>query len=154
MSDVLATTMQQVKDVPVTIAVPELEGSQALNPQTVQLTKLRLCLFWYLPYWISPLLAVPQWGPICWVHCQPTRKKQDWSPSSSLGNHHDKRTHVNSQEVESRSEHSCTQGEEDMLTLALEIRPSSEPQGQEPTSPPSSPTRPLLILTMVQWGKP
>ena len=71
----------------------------------------------------------------------PMQKKQDCSPSSTLGDQLNKQTHVDSQEIKVRSEHSSTKGNEDMPKLALEARPSSEPQGQEPTSPPSSPTK-------------
>ena len=52
-----------------------------------------------------------------------TQKKQDCSPSSSLGNHCNKRTHVDSQEVKARSEHSSTWGEEDTLTLNWRLGP-------------------------------
>ena len=45
------------------------------------------------------------------------------------------------QEIEAKSEHSSTQGEEDITALASEVGPSSEQQGQGPTSPPSSPTK-------------
>ena len=48
---------------------------------------------------------------------------------------------VDSQGVELRSKHSSTQGYADMPKLPPEARPSSVPQGQEPTSPPSSPTK-------------
>ena len=58
-----------------------------------------------------------------------------------MSDHCDRRTHIDSQEVKARSEHSSTQGEEDMSGLALEVRLSSEPHRQEPTSPPSSPTK-------------
>ena len=78
----------------------------------------------------------PSGAPICWVPCYPTKKKWDHSPSGSLNNHCDKRTHVNPQEVKARSEHSTTQGE-----LVLEAGLSFKQQGQEPTSPPSSPAR-------------
>ena len=49
--------------------------------------------------------------------------------------------HVNSKEIKARGEHSSTKGDEDMPKLAPEVRPSSELQGQESTSPPFSPTK-------------
>ena len=72
----------------------------------------------------------------------PTWKKWDCSSSSSLSNHHDKRTHIDSEEVKARSEHSSAQGDEDMTKLVMEAGPSfNQQQGQEPTNPTSSPTR-------------
>ena len=53
-----------------------------------------------------------------------------------------KQTHLDSPEIEVRSKHSCTQGNENMPKLVLEAaEPSSKPQEEEPTSPPSSPTK-------------
>ena len=56
----------------------------------------------------------------------PTQKNWNCSLSGSLSNHCDKRTCVNSQEVESKSEHRSTQGKEDMHALVLKARSSLE----------------------------
>ena len=142
MSDALATAMQQEEDVPATIAAPELEGSQAPDPSDSPVHQTET-----LPLPVPPLLDIPFVGtplvgcPFAGFIAGPTQKKVDCSSSGSPGNHHDKRSHVVSQEVKAKSEHSSTQDKQDMPTLASEVRPSSEPQGQEPTNAPSSPTK-------------
>ena len=81
-------------------------------------------------YSFTVFLAIPTW------------KKWDCSFSSSLSNHCDKITHVSSQEGKANNEHSSAQGDEDTPKLVLEAGPSfNQQQGQEPTSPPSIPTR-------------
>ena len=138
MNDALATTVQQEEDIPVTITVPKPEGSQAPDASDSPGHQTET-----LPLPVPPLPYIPFVGttpvgcPFAGFIASPTQKKWDCSPSSSLGNHCDKRT----QEVEARNEHSSTQGKEDTPMLASEVRPSSEPQVQEPTSPPSSPTK-------------
>ena len=80
--------------------------------------------------------------PICWIHCQlPIKRKKDCSSSGALGDQCNKQTCVDSLVVKVRSEHSSTKDNEDIHKLEPEARPRSEPQGQEPTSPPSSPTK-------------
>ena len=74
-------------------------------------------------------------------HPSNDQKEQDHYSSGAIGDQCNKQTCVNSQEVEGRSEHSSTKGDEDMLEVAQEARPSSKLQGQEPTSPPSSPVK-------------
>ena len=144
MSNALATATQQEQDVPTTIAVPEPEGSQAPDPSDCP-PHQPLSSDFTSPS--TPLPDIPFVGttlvgcPFAGFIANPTQKKWDCSSSSSISHHCNKRTHVNSQEVEDKSEHSSTQGKEDMPTLASEVRPSSKPQGQEPTSPPSSPTK-------------
>ena len=61
-NNVLDTAMQQEEDVSATITVPKLKAHQLWAPQTVQLIQLEICICQYLPYWISLLLALPQWG--------------------------------------------------------------------------------------------
>ena len=142
MSDVLATAMQKEEDILVTISASKLEGSQALEPSDSLAPWTET-----LPLPVPPLLDIPFVGtpqvghPFAWFIASTTQKKWDHSPNSSLSDHHDKGTCVDFQEVEARSEHSFTQGEEDTPALVSEVRPSSEPQGQEPTSSPSSPTK-------------
>ena len=71
-----------------------------------------------------------------------TQKKWDCSSSGSLSDHHDKKTCVDSQGVEARSKHSSAQGDKDTPESVLEAGPTfKQQQGQEPTSPPSSPIR-------------
>ena len=71
----------------------------------------------------------------------PHRKKGDSSSSGTLGYRHNKQTHVDSKEVKVRSEWSSAQGDENTPNLILEAGSNSEPQGQEPIHPPSSPTK-------------
>ena len=142
MGNVLATTAQQEEDVPATIAVPEPEGSQALDPSDSPAHQTET-----LPLLVPPLTDIPFVDTPLVGHsfagfiAHPTQKKQNCSSSGSLGNHCNKRVHVDSVEVKAKSEHSSTQDKEGMPALALEVRPSSKPQGQEPTSPPSRPTK-------------
>ena len=75
----------------------------------------------------------------------------DHSSSSSLGNHCDKRTCISFQEVEARSEHSSAWTNENMPELVLEVRPSHEQQGQEPSSPLPVQLGLPLILMMGLW---
>ena len=67
----------------------------------------------------------------------PLWKKRDCFPSRSFGNHHSKRTWVDSQEVEDRSKLSSTWGGDYMPELILVTRPSSAQQKQGSFSPPS-----------------
>ena len=142
LSGVLATAMQQDEDIPATTTAFKPEGSLAPCPSYSP-----ACPPGTLPLPILPLQDIPFVGtpfigcPFVESLAIPTQKKWYCSPSNSLGNHHDKRTHVDSQEVEARSEHSSAQGNEDMPELVLEAGPSFNQQRQEPTSPPSSPTR-------------
>ena len=100
--------------------------------------------------------------PLCW-HCPSgdpfaeflavsTQKKLDCSSSSSLDDHHDKRTHVSSQEVEAMSEHSSAQDNEDMPKLVLGTGISFK-QNNSRTLPAPLPVQPgpLLMLMMVLW---
>ena len=76
---------------------PSLRYHWLQAPQAVQLAYPELCHFQYPPHWISPLKALPQWGThLLSSLLSPHRKKQDHSLSSSLGDHHDKRTSVDS----------------------------------------------------------
>ena len=107
-----------------TVTVPELEGSQALDPsdspahQTETLPLSSTSLTRYPLFWHSPSGV-----PICWVHCWPHTEKVGLTlPVAHLAII---MTHVDSQEVEAKSEHSSRQGEEDMPVLALGARPSS-----------------------------
>ena len=125
-----------------TTTVPELEGSKALDPSDSPAHHNGTP-----PTPLPPLLDIPFVGtppvghPISRFFVNPMQKKWDCFPSGTLSDLCYKWTHVNSQEVEVRNKHSTVQGKEDTPTLASEARPSSVPQGQEPTSPPSSPTK-------------
>ena len=139
----LATAAQQDEDVPATTTASKPEGSLAPDPSSSPAWPPRT-----LPLPVPPLLDIPFVGtplvglPFAGVLGVTTWKKWDPSSSSSLGNLHDKRTHDHSQEVKAKSEHSSAQGNEDMPKLLLEAGPYLKQQkGQEPTIPPSSPTR-------------
>ena len=89
-----------------------------------------------------PFVGTPQAGhPIAGFIVSLTQKEGDCFSSGTLEDQYNKWTCVDSQEVEVRSEHSSTKGDENILKLAPEARTSSEPQEQEPTSPLSSPTK-------------
>ena len=138
MSEALATEGSQA---------PDLSDSPAHQTGTPPLL--------VLPFLDIPFVCTCQVGhPFAGIIAGPTQKKWDCSSSNTLGDQCNKWTHFDSQEVEVRSEHNSTQGDEDMPKLVMEARPSSEPQGQEPTSPLPVQSRPLLILTMVLWWEP
>ena len=85
------------------------------------------------------MLALPQLDAHLLGSLLAPCRKSGTAPA--LGDQCNKGTHVGSQVVKVRSEHISTKGNEAMPKSAQETRPSSEPQGQEPTSPPSSPTK-------------
>ena len=124
MSRALATTTQQDKDVPATTTASQPEGSLAPGPQAVQLIDPELHHFQYLPYQISPCRHSPLGHPFAEFLAIPTQKKQDWPSSSSLSDHCNKKTHIDSQEVEARSEGSSAQGDGDMPKLVPDVGPS------------------------------
>ena len=118
MSRALTNAMQQVEVVPATTTASEPEGSLAPGPSSSSTQPPETP-----PLPVPPLPDIPFVGTPP-VRCQfaeflviPTQKKQDHSPSGSLINHHNKRTCVNSPEVEARSEHSSAQGDEDTPKL-------------------------------------
>ena len=101
---------------------------------------------WTLPLQVPLLLDIPFVGTPP-VGCPLTRfiishaEKWDHSPSSAFSDQCNKQTYINSQEVNVRSEHSSTNGKEDIPKLDERLGPSYNPQGQGPTSCPSSPTK-------------
>ena len=122
MSGVKATAMQQDEEVP---AASDPEGSPAPGPSSSPAHPLGTPL----PP-VPPLPNIPLVGTIL-VGCQfaeflaiSTHEKQDYSSSSSLNDHHNKRTQVDSQEVKARSEHNSEQGDENMPKLVLGIEPA------------------------------
>ena len=64
----------------------------------------------------------------------PLQKKRDYSPSGSFSDHHSMRTQVSSLEVEVRSEHNSTWGDDYMPKLIPETGPSSGQWRQESSS--------------------
>ena len=71
----------------------------------------------------------------------PLQKRRDCSPSGSFGNHHGKRTWVNSPEVDVRSEHRSTWSGNCTAEVIPDNRPSSAQQKQGSSNPLSSPTK-------------
>ena len=141
-NEVLATAAQWEEDIPWTATVPDPESSQVLNPPDSPAHHTGIPTPLVPPLLDIPIVGTPLVGhPFAWFIVDPMQKREDCFPSSTLGDLHYKWTHVNPQEVEVRSEHSCVQGEEDLPTLTSEARYSSKPQGQEATSGPSSPTK-------------
>ena len=140
--EVLATAMQQGKNVQSTATAAELEGSLALDPSSSPAHPIGTPPLPGPPLPDIPFVGTPQVGhPFAEFLAISTEKKWDCSSSSSLDNHQNKRTGVDSQEVKVRSEHSSAQGDEDTSKLIPETGTSFEQWGQEPVSPPSSPTR-------------
>ena len=143
MSGALATATQQDEDVPATTTASEPEGSLASGPSSSPTHPPRTPPFRVPPLLDIPFVSIPPVEcPFAEFLAVPTQKKWDCSSSSSLSDHCHKRTHVNSQEVEARSEHSSTQDDEDMPKSVPEAGPSfKQQQEQEPTRPSSGPTR-------------
>ena len=155
MSRLLATAAKQDENVPVTTNASEPKGSPAPGPSSSpdhppgtpplpgaslpDISSVGIPLVGYL---IAVFLAIP------------TQKKWDHSPSSSLRDHCDKRTHVDFQEVEARSKHSSAQGNQDMPKLVPEAGPSfNQQQGQEPTSPSSQSNQGHCSSWWWYWGR-
>ena len=143
-SGTMATAVQQDEDVP---AASKPEGSLAPGPSSTQVHQPRTP-----PLLVPPLLDIPLVGnpsvghPFAEFLTISTQKKWDQSPSGLLNHHHNKRTHIDSQEVEARCEHSSAQDNEDMPKLIPGTGTSFKQWGQEPVSPPSSPTRATIDL--------
>ena len=132
MSGALATTMQQDEDIPATSAASEPEGSPAPGPSSSpthppQTPSLPVPPLPDIPFVGTPLVGFP-FAEFLAVF---TQKKWDYSSSGSLNDHHDKTTHVDSQEVEARSEHSSAQGNEDMPKFI----PEAVPKGRNLSAP-------------------
>ena len=127
MSKALATATKQGKNIQYTATPPELEGSLASDPSSSPAHPIGTPppLIPLLP--VIPFVGTPPVG-----HSFPgftassTPKKQDESSSSSLSDHHDKRTCIGSPEIEVRSEHSSPWGDENMPKLVPEAGPSFE----------------------------
>ena len=124
MDDALAAAMQQGKTALATAGMPELE-----EPPTPGLSSNPACST-EIPPTIPLLLDLPFEGTPS-MGCSffeslagPLQKKRTHSPSRSFGNHHSKRTQVDSPEVEVSSEHSSTQGSDYMPKVIPETRPS------------------------------
>ena len=151
MSEALATTMQQDEDIPTSTTVPEPEGSLAPGPSNTPAHQTGPLLLPVPPLPDIPFVGTPSNGcPFAGFIASPTQKKWDQSSSNSLGNHHNKRTHVGSQEVEARSENSSAQSDEDTPKLVLEAGPSFKQQGNLPAPLPVQPGPPLILM-MVLW---
>ena len=133
--------MQQ--DVPATTTASDPEGSLAPSSSSSPAHPPGTPPLPVPPLLDMPFIGTPLVGhPFAEFLAIPTQKKWDCSSSTSLDNHHDKRTHVDSQEVKARSEQSSAQGDEDTPKLLPEAGLSfKQQQGQELTCPPSSPTR-------------
>ena len=127
---------------PITTTASNLEGSQVPDPTDSPAHHTGTP-----PSPLPPLLNIPFVGtptvgcPFAGFIVSPMQKKWVHSHSSILGVLSHKWTCVDSKKIEVRSDHSSIQVEDDMPTLALEAGLCSEPQEQEPTSPPSSPTK-------------
>ena len=115
MDDALVATTWQGKAAPATTAMPKPEKPSApglsSNPaHSTEILSTR-SFFWGHPFFKS--LA------------SPLQKKRDHSTSRLFGDHHGKRTKVDSPEVEAGSEHSSTWGGNHMPKLIPDTKPSS-----------------------------
>ena len=114
----MATTMQESEDVP---AASEPEGWPAPGPSG---SPTHLPITPPLP--VSPLPDIPFVGtplmghPFAEFLAIPTPESETTLPAVALNDHCNKRTYVNSKEVEARSEHNSAQGDEGMPKLVLE----------------------------------
>ena len=132
MNKALATAAQQEEDVPATITVPKSEGSQALHPSDSPNCQTGTPPLPLLPFLDIHFVCTPPVGhPFAGFSASPTQKKWDHSSIGNLRDQHNEQTHVDSQEVEVRSNCNSSQGNEDTPKLVPE----------EPTGPPSSPTK-------------
>ena len=142
MSKALTTTVWQEEDVPVTITVPMLEDSQALNPSDSPAGQTGTP-----PLPMPPFLDIPfvdtflVWHPFAGFSAGPIQKMWNHSSSDILSDQCNKRTHIDSQEVEVWIKHSSTQDNENSSKLVPEDGSSPKPQGLEPTGSLSSPTK-------------
>ena len=147
MSGMIANAMQQDEDVP---AASEPEGLRAPGPSSSQVHPPRTPPLLFLPLLDILLVGTPLVGFAEFLAIS-IQKKWDCSPSSSLNHHCNKRTHVDSQEVKVRSEHSPAHGDEDMPELILGTESSFKQWGQEPVSPPPVQLGSPSIQKMGPW---
>ena len=127
MSEALATAMQQGENIQSTTAAPKPEGSLTLDPlsRPAHPTGPPPPLIPLLPDIL--FVGTPPVGhSFPGFTASPTLKKWDCFFSSSLCNHHDKRTCISSPEVEVRSRHSSARGNKNMPKLVPEAGSSSE----------------------------
>ena len=77
----------------------------------------------------------------------PSQEKRSCSPSRPFSTHHGKRTWINYPQVEVRSEHRSTWGDDYITELIPETRPSSRQQRQESSNPLLAPSAlpPILM---------
>ena len=100
LSGVLTTDTHQGEDIPATTTASEPKGSPAPGSSSSPAHPPGTP-----PLPVPPLLDIPFVStppvryPFAELPAVPSQKKWDCFPSSSLNHHHDKRIHVNSQEV-------------------------------------------------------
>ena len=134
---------------------PGSRAHRLWTPQTVQLIKLELCLFQYLPYLISPSLALPQFGTylLCSLPA-PHRKSRDALPAAhsviiatrgTVFTPKRSRLGVNPALNRVRRTHPHWH---------WRLGPAQNLKGRNLPVPLPVQSRPLLILTMVHWVKP
>ena len=127
MSGALVNTTQQGKNVPATTVAVKLGESPTLGSSSspAYLTDTLPPPAPILPD--LPFVGTPPVGhPFVEFIAISSQKKWGCSSSSSLNNHCNRRTHVNSQEVKARSDHSSAQDDEDMPKLILQTGTSFE----------------------------
>ena len=114
----MATITQLDEEIP---AAPEPEDLPNPGPSSSPVHPSRTLPLPVPPLPDIPLVGTPPLGcPFAEFIAISTQKKQDCCPSHLLDHHCNKRTHVNSQEVKAKSEHSSTQGNEDTPEMILD----------------------------------
>ena len=146
LDEALASTLWQGRDAQTTTAAPGKEEPPTPGPShsPTHLTETP-------PHHTSPTRSPlsghsPMGKPFFESTAGTSQKKLDHSPSGSYGNHWDKRTCIHSPEAEGGSKHSLLLGSGITSKLVLEAGPSTVHWGQEPASPPFSPSRAIIDL--------
>ena len=112
-----ATATQQDEDVP---AASKPEGSPAPGPLSSPVHPPRTPQIPVPPLLDMSLIGtLPVGCPFAEFLAISTQEKQDCFPSSALDHHHNKRAHVDSQEVKAKSKHSSAQGKEETPKLIV-----------------------------------
>ena len=147
MSEVLATAMQQNKNIPTTTTIPKPQGSPALGPSSSPAHPTGI-LPPLVPLLLDiPFVGIPQGEPISLVH--------SWSHPEIAGLLLQQFTlwslWQEDPEVGVRTEQSSAWGDKNMPKLVLGVWSSIEQWEQEPVSPPSVQLGSPLIQKLELW---
>ena len=155
MNKALATAVQQRENSPATTTAPESDGSQALASSDSPAHQVGSP-----PLPVPPMLDIPFVGtptvsfPFAGFMVNPMHIKGDCSLSGTPGDQCRKQIHVDSQDIEVRSEHSSTKGDQNPPKWYQRLGLVLTHRGRELPVLLSVQPRPPLIPMMVQWWKP